>query len=111
MHLSTEGGAAAYCTPPQSLSAAPHLILERPSERTFPQEETPEPKEQSETTGCNGKRFFLLSGAQVPVGARVYLEDLHALRRGRGSFIWKRVAEAGIQKQKHGYRNPIGQFK
>ena len=35
-----------------------------------------------------------MSGAQVPAGARVYLEDLLALRLGRGSFIWKRAAEA-----------------
>ena len=52
-----------------------------------------------------------MSGAQVPVGARVYLEDLHALRLGSGSFIWKRVAKAGIKKQMHGYRVPIGQFE
>ena len=91
---------------------SPSSYCERPSERTFPQEETPEPKEQSETTGCNCKRFFfLLRRAQVPAGVRVYLEDLRALRLGRGSFIWKWAAEAGIQKQMHGYRDPIGPFK
>ena len=45
------------------------------------------------------------------MGARVYLEDLHALRLGRGSFIWKQAGGVGIQKQEHGYRNPIGQFE
>ena len=87
------------------------LVTERPPKRAFPQEETPEPKDQAETTDANCKRFSLLRSAQVPAGAKVYSEDLRALRLGRGSFIGRRVAEAAHRSKMHGYRDFIGQFK
>ena len=60
-----------------------------------------------QTTGCKQQEVSLLRVHRYLRAA----EDLHALRLGRGSFIWKQAAEAGIQKQMHGYRDPIGPFK
>ena len=52
------------------------------------------PRNNPRPLAANCKRFFIES-TQVPgAGVRVSLEDLRTLSLGRGSFIWKRAAEA-----------------